>query len=129
MSPVSEYPTVISSEGAYGRVESEGPEEHDGSLKVLVNFDNGERVWVPADQLILQEDGNFQLQMSLTELSLQHTLPTVAARPADLEALLAGGAPEATRQMPAATAAIGAVAVTAAEPTAPMVQPEDVLDA
>jgi hypothetical protein len=50
MSPVSDHPNVVSAEGAYGRIESDAPEDHDGSLQVLVNFENGERVWVPAER-------------------------------------------------------------------------------
>jgi uncharacterized protein (TIGR02271 family) len=99
MSPVSDQPTVVSVEGAYGRVESSQPEEHDGQLQVLVGFENGERLWVPADKLLLQEDGNFQLTLSLAELSQQYTRPTIAARPSDLaDAPLADA--ERTRQMP-----------------------------
>jgi hypothetical protein len=74
----------------------------DGDLKVLVNFENGERLWVPADKLILQEDGNFQLLLSLSELSFQHTRPTIAARPADLEPMVAvapAPAMDVTQQM------------------------------
>jgi uncharacterized protein (TIGR02271 family) len=104
MSPVTEYPTVISAEGVYGRVESEGPETHDGNLEVLVSFDNGERLWVPADRLILQEDGNYQLNMSLQELSVQLTRPTLAARPADLDAMLKASPVETTQKMPVLTA-------------------------
>ena len=130
MSPVSEHPTVVSYEGAYGRIESDAPEEHDGSLQVLVNFENGERVWVPADRLILQEDGNFQLTMSLQELAGQHTRPTIAARPADLEALLDGPDPEATRRMPRTAAPEPEPAEAAADaPAAPApAAPEDSLD-
>ena len=85
MSPVAEHPTVITAEGAVGQVESNSPETHDGTMQVLLSFPGGERLWVPAEKLILQEDGNFQLQMSLAEISLQHTRPTMAARPADLD--------------------------------------------
>lgn len=101
MSPVTEHPTVVSLEGAYGHVESDGAEERDGSLKVLVNFENGDRLWVPADKLILQEDGNFQLKMALGDLAAQHTRPTVAARPSDLDALIAGTSTATSEAAPA----------------------------
>ncbi len=125
MSPVTEHPTVISPEGASGRVESDAPEERDGDLKVLVNFENGERLWVPAQLLILQADGNFQLQMSLAELSRQHTQPTVAARPADPEALLAAAQDQAAQHMARPSAPD---AIERAAPAANTAAPEDVLD-
>jgi uncharacterized protein (TIGR02271 family) len=138
MSPVSEHPTVISVEGAFGRVESDGPEEHDGDLKVLVNFENGERLWVPADKLILQEDGNFQLLLSLSELSFQHTRPTIAARPADLERMAAvapAPAMDVTQQMvppPGLQVEAAPAPPSAAEvytrPAAATAEPEEVLD-
>jgi uncharacterized protein (TIGR02271 family) len=135
MSPVPEHPTVISAEGAFGRVESSGPEDHNGDLKVLVNFDNGERLWVPADKLILQEDGNFQLQMSLGELSLQHTRPTIVARPSEFDLMAETAGMDATQRMPRPSEAVldappatpsQAAVYPAAEP-APN-DPEDVLD-
>jgi uncharacterized protein (TIGR02271 family) len=116
MSPVADFPTVITREGAHGRVESESPETQDGELKVLVNFENGERLWVPADRLILQEEGNFLLSMSLEELSLQLTRPTVAARPADLDAAFS------SVQAPAPTDAIQAAPALPAEPSRPAPQ-------
>lgn len=89
MSPVSPHPLVTSLEGARGRIESEMPADHTGELNVLVEFENGERHLVPAESLILLHDGNFQLTLSLDELSRTHTRPTVAARPADFDLKLA----------------------------------------
>lgn len=103
MSPVPDHPTVTTLEGALGQIESEAPEERDGIPRVLVNFENGERLWVPAERLILQEDGNFQLTVSLAELSGQHTRPTLVARPDELNAVLADNGLAATRRAPAAS--------------------------
>jgi uncharacterized protein (TIGR02271 family) len=128
MSPVSEYPTVMSVDGAFGRVESEAAEQHEGELKVLVRFENGERLWVPADRLILQEDGSFQMQVSFAELSVQHTQPTVVARPADLDQLLATAVPmDATQVMPRVSATEQAPPPSPA-PTPAAPQPADELE-
>ncbi len=129
MSPVSEFPTVISVDGAFGQVESETAEQHEGELKVLVRFENGERLWVPADRLILQEDGSFQMQVSLAELSLQHTQPTIVARPAELDQMLAAATPmDATQVMPRMAAAAEQSAPLGSAPAQSAPQPADELE-
>jgi uncharacterized protein (TIGR02271 family) len=94
-----ERPTVITPEGAIGQVETESDRRSSGTYEVLVNFFDRERLWVPADMLILQEDGNYRLQVPLAALEQQLTRPTIATRPASLDELVGGASPEATQPL------------------------------
>jgi uncharacterized protein (TIGR02271 family) len=101
MSPIADHPTVVGPDGLQGYVESEAPEAVDGQFHVLVNFTNGDRLWVPADALILQENGDYQLQMQREEMASQLTRPTAAVEPAALDRQSSAVPVERTQPAPA----------------------------
>ena len=119
MAPISDNPTVISPDGVRGYIEPQDTEQMDDNTQVLVNFDNGQRLWVPPEALLLQEDGCYQLQIPLSELGVQHTRPTIYSRPPDLEQRLAAAGVEMTRPTPAAAMAVPDVPVPAAPADVP----------
>jgi uncharacterized protein (TIGR02271 family) len=126
MSPVPDNPTVVTSDGLTGVIESEAssPSGVKQDLQVLVTLADGRRVWVPAEALILQADGQYRLRVPLSELETAGSAdrPTVLSRSRELEERLADLGLEHTR--PAAPAASEHNAEHHAPP--PQVEAQDV---
>jgi hypothetical protein len=118
MSPVPDNPTVVTSDGLTGIIESEASSpsggEHD--LQVLVTLSDGRRVWAPAEALILQANGQYHLRVPVSELESMSAAdrPTVLSRTRELEDRLADLGLELTRP---------------AEPAAPEREPEQNIQA
>jgi uncharacterized protein (TIGR02271 family) len=91
MSPVPDNPTVVTSDGLTGVIESEAssPAGSPRDLQVLVTLSDGRRIWVPAEALILQADGQYQLQVPIAELEPASDRPTVHSRSRELDERLA----------------------------------------
>jgi len=58
---------VHGARGLRGRLVEDGPADGDGR-QALVQFDSGQRLLVPADALVLQQDGSYKLSIGLDEL-------------------------------------------------------------
>ncbi len=69
-------------------------------MQVLVNFDTGHELWVPAGALLLQPDGSYRMTVALADLANQTSAPTIQMRPPTLDADLAGRDLGATRPTP-----------------------------
>jgi uncharacterized protein (TIGR02271 family) len=60
---------VTGKEGLCGVVDRKLPSADDGSTKTAILLDNGQRVFVPTELMVLQKDGSYYLPMSLAELN------------------------------------------------------------
>jgi uncharacterized protein (TIGR02271 family) len=92
MSPDTDNPVVISSSGIRGYIESDPKHRPGESDQVLVNFETGQRLWVPPEALLLHEAGHYELQIGMAELEQQHSRPTILARPPVFDTQLAEAA-------------------------------------
>ena len=61
--------TVISEDGIQGRFEAGPVEQEKSNPKVWVKFVNGQQLWVPAEELILQAQGSYLLPLRLATLA------------------------------------------------------------
>jgi uncharacterized protein (TIGR02271 family) len=62
---------VYGKDGRWGTVVPISPSTQHNSSQLLVQLDNGQRLLVPAEHVIEQEDGSYYLPLSLTEID-QH---------------------------------------------------------
>jgi uncharacterized protein (TIGR02271 family) len=62
---------VYGKDGRWGTVVPFSPSTQHDSSQLLVQLDNGQRLLVPAEHVIEQEDGSYYLPLSLTEID-QH---------------------------------------------------------
>ncbi|HZH30480.1 MAG TPA: YsnF/AvaK domain-containing protein [Pyrinomonadaceae bacterium] len=61
---------VTDRDGLRGRIDTAAPQTREGGRpEVLVHLDNGRQALVPVDELILENDGNFTLPFSLSEIA------------------------------------------------------------
>lgn len=85
MSPIPEHPTVTTLDGVPGIVESDPAQSVGGEFQVMVHFGNGQRYWVPAHDLLLQDDGSYRLEQPLSALANHAAGPTLQSRPAGFD--------------------------------------------
>lgn len=67
----AEVITILDKEGRRSTVEGPLSTPGGSETEVFVQLDNGQRILVPADMLVLQDDGSYYLPLSLTELQRQ----------------------------------------------------------
>src|SRR5205823_1219426 len=66
---------VTGRDGLRGRIVDLVQPTEAGERQVLVQFDNNQRVLVPFEELILQDDGSYYLSIGLDELQQQASGP------------------------------------------------------
>jgi uncharacterized protein (TIGR02271 family) len=67
----AEMVTVVDKDGRRSTIEGPSNFPGGGETEVFVQLDNGQRVLIPTDMLVLQDDGSYYLPLSLTELQRQ----------------------------------------------------------
>lgn len=72
---------VTGKEGLRGVVDGEMPSVNDGSIGTAIMLDNGQRVLVPTEVMVLQKDGSYYLPMSLAELNAPQSKGPVDEHP------------------------------------------------
>ena len=61
---------VTDRDGLRGRIDTSAPQAREGRRPdVLIHLEDGQQVFVPVDELVLQDDGSFTLPFSLSELA------------------------------------------------------------
>lgn len=67
----AEVITVVDKDGRRSALEGTSNFPSGSETEVLVQLDNGQRILIPTDMLVLQADGSYYLPLSLTELQGQ----------------------------------------------------------
>jgi uncharacterized protein (TIGR02271 family) len=61
---------ITDRDGLRGRIDTVAPQTREGGRpEVLVHLEDGRQAYVPVEELVLQDDGNFSLPFSLSEIA------------------------------------------------------------